>query len=97
MTLFYKIMNNLTPLYTMEPIPPPNQLQFSRRNQNIIGPIRARREKILSNFCPNCVSQCDWNQLDPEARITPSIAAFKSKLLSIIRPPARHVVGFMTH
>ena len=91
MTLFYKIMNNLTPLYTKEPIPPPHQSQYSLRNQDVVGRIRARTEKFQSSFYPNCISE--WNKLDPEIRITPSIAAFKSKLLSIIRPPAKPVFG----
>ena len=91
MTLFYKIMNNLTPLYTKEPIPPPHQSQYSLRNQDVVGRIGARTEKFQSSFYPNCISE--WNKLDPEIRITPSIAAFKSKLLSIIRPPAKPVFG----
>ena len=32
MTLFYEIMNDLTPLYTKEPIPSPHQSQYSLRN-----------------------------------------------------------------
>ena len=46
MTLFYKIMNNLTPLYTKEPIPPPHQSQYSLRNQDVVGRIRARTENF---------------------------------------------------
>ena len=80
-----------TPLYTKEPIPPPHQSQYSLRNQDVVGRIGARTEKFQSSFYPNCISE--WNKLDPEIRITPSIAAFKSKLLSIIRPPAKPVFG----
>ena len=46
LTLFYKIMNNLTPIYTKDPIPPLQQLQYSLRNQDVIGRIKARTEKI---------------------------------------------------
>ena len=91
MTLFYKMMNNLSPLYTKVPIPPPHQSQYSLRNQDVVGLIRARTEKFQSSFYPNCISE--WNKLDPEIRTTPSIAAFKSKLLSIIRPSAKPVFG----
>ena len=84
-------MNNLTPLYTKEPIPPPHQSQYSLRNHDVVVRIRARTEKFQSSFYPNCISE--WNKLDPEIRTTPSIAAFKSKLLSIIRPPAKPVFG----
>ena len=91
MTLFYKIMNNLTPQYTKEPIPPNHKSQYSLRNQDAIGRLRPRTEKFQSSFYPNCISE--WNKLDPAIRNSPSIAVFKSKLLSIIRPPARSVFG----
>ena len=32
-------------------------------------------------------------ELDPEIRLAPSVAVFKKKLLSIIRPPARSIFG----
>ena len=89
LTLFYKIINNLTPLYTKEPIPPLRQSNYSLRNQDVIGQIRARTEKFLSSFYPNCI--CEWNKLDPEIRLAPSVAAFKAKLLSKIRPPAKSI------
>ena len=57
LTLFYKIINNLTPLYTKEPIPPLQQPNYSLRNQDVVGQIRARTEKFLSSFYPNCISE----------------------------------------
>ena len=91
LTLFYKIINNLTPEYMMDPIPQLHQSTYSLRNQDVVGRIRARTEKIRSSFYPNCISE--WNQLDPEIRLAPSIAVFKTKLLSKIRPPAKSVFG----
>ena len=85
LTLFYKIINNLTPLYTKEPIPPLQQSNYSLRNRDVIGRIKARTEKFLSSFYPNCI--CEWNKLDPEIRLSPSVAVFKAKLLSKIRRP----------
>ena len=84
MILFYKIMNNITPLYTKEPIPPPQYVHYSFRTQDPIGRLGGRTEKFQSCFYPNCISE--WNKLDPEIRNVPSIAIFKTKLLSIIRP-----------
>ena len=52
---------------------------------DVIAQIRARTEKFLSSFYPNCI--CEWNKLDPEIRLAPSVAVFKAKLLSKIRPP----------
>ena len=91
LTLFYKIINNLTPLYTKEPIPPFQQPNYSLRNQDVVGQIRARTEKFLSSFYPNCISE--WNKLDPEIRLARSVAVFKTKLLSKIRPSAKSVFG----
>ena len=72
--LFYKIINNLTPFYTKEPIPLLQQSNYSLRNQDVIGQIRARKEKFLSSFYPNCI--CEWNKLDPEIRLAPSVLLF---------------------
>ena len=85
LTLFYKLMNNLMPKDTMDPIPQLQQSQYSLRNQDVIGRIRARTEKFKSSFYPNCLSE--WNELCPEIRTAPSVAIFKKKLLSKIRPP----------
>ena len=87
--LFYKIMNNLLPLYTKESTPQPHQTNYFLRNQDVVWRMRARTEQ--SGFYPNCISE--WNKLDPEIRLAPSVAVFKEKLLSIIRPPAKSVFG----
>ena len=91
LTLFYKILNNLTPSYMKDPFPPQRPLQYCLRNQDVIGRIKARTEKFQSSFYPHCLSE--WNKLDPEIRLAPSVAVFKKKLLSIIRPPAKSFFG----
>ena len=65
LTLFYKMMNNLMPKYTMVTIPQLQQSQYSLRNQDVIGRIRARTGKFKSSFYPNCLSE--WNELYPVA------------------------------
>ena len=91
LTLFYKIINNFTPSYTRDPIPALYRSQYSLRRQDVVGRIVTRTEKINSSFYPNCIQE--WNTLDPEIRLAPSVAVFKKKLLSIIRPPAKSVFG----
>ena len=91
LTLLYKIINNLTPVYTKDPIPPLQQSHYSLCNQDVVGQIKARTEKFKSSFYPRCLSE--WNELHPEIRLAPSVAVFKKKLLSIIRPPARSIFG----
>ena len=82
LTSFHKILNNLTPSYMKDPFPPQRPLQYCLRNQDVIGRIKARTEKFQSSFYPHCLSE--WNKLDPEIRLAPSVAVFKKKLLSII-------------
>ena len=45
----------------------------------------------MHSFYPNCTSE--WNKLHAEIRLAPSVAVIKTKLLSIIRPPAKSVIG----
>ena len=50
-----------------------------------------RTVKFNSSFYPNCI--LERSTLDPEIRLAPSVAVFKNKLLSIIRPPAKSFFG----
>ena len=59
--------------------------------EDAIGRPRATTEKFQSRFYPNCISE--WNKLDPEVRLSPSVTEFKTKLLSLIRTPAKSVFG----
>ena len=73
----------------MDPIPPIHQSLYSLRSQDVIGRIKSRTENFKSSFYPNCLSE--WNKLEPELRLPPSISVFKKMLLSIIRPLAKSV------
>ena len=84
-------MNNIAPLYTKEPIPPPQHVHYFLRTQDAIGRLEGRTEKFQSSFYPNCISE--WNKLDPEIRNVPYFGMFKTKLLSIIRPPSKSIFG----
>ena len=57
LTLFYKFVNNLSPEYTVDPIPPLHQSQYYLRDQDVIGRLRARTDKVKSSFYPNCLSE----------------------------------------
>ena len=86
------MLNNLLPEHTVHPIPQLQQLHhYSLGNQDVIGRIRARTEKFKSGFYPNC--RAEWNELDPEIRLAPSVSIFKKTLISIIRSPAKSVFG----
>ena len=72
---FTKMMKNLMPIYTMDPIPHIQQSQYSPRDRDVIWRIRVRTEKFRSSFYPNCLPE--WNELCPEIRTVPSVAIFK--------------------
>ena len=82
--LFYKFINNLAPKYTTDPIPPQLQSRYSLCKQDTIGRIGTMTERFQPSFYPHCLSE--WNKLNEEIRLAPSIAVFKTKLLSKIRP-----------
>ena len=46
--LLYKFINNLTPDYTRDPIPPLHGNNYPFRNPPVVGQIRARTEKFLN-------------------------------------------------
>ena len=94
LALFYKFVNNLSPVYTVVPIPPLHQSQYCLRNQDVIGRLRARTEKFKSSFYPYYLSE--WNKHEPELRLTPSVIVFKKKPLSIIPPLQNLFLEFTT-
>ena len=53
LTLFYKIINNLAPTYTKDPIPQLNQSNYTLRKQYVVGQIRTRTEIFKSSFYPH--------------------------------------------
>jgi len=52
LTLFYKMVYNLSPEYTRDPIPEPQLAHYSLRDRDVIGRIRARTEKFKSRVYP---------------------------------------------
>ena len=55
LTLFYKIVNNLAPDYTMDPSPQLHQSGYSLRKQDVVERIMARTDKFKSSFYPHCL------------------------------------------
>ena len=82
--LLYKIVNNLTPSYMTEPIPLLQQSHYTLRNPDVIGRIRARTEKFKCSFYPSCLTE--WNELDPEIRLAPSVTVFKKTFVDYPPP-----------
>ena len=90
LSLFYKIMNNLISSYKQEPIPSLRQSNYFLCNEDVIVPIREGQKDF--NLGSTQVVYLSGN-LDPEIRLAPSVAVFKTKILSKICPPPKSVFG----
>ena len=63
-TQFYKIMNGLTPMYLVDPIPVPRRHFFGRHATNDLYRFHCRNKRFLHSFYPDLVNT--WNELGPE-------------------------------
>ena len=93
LTFFYEVINSLTPDYTRNPLLALQQVQYSRREPNTVGQIQARTEQYKSSFYPHCLSK--WKKLDPEVRLSHSVAVFKTNIPSITRSLQNMYFGFV--
>ena len=91
LTLFYKIINGLTPSYLKAIIPDATFHRYGLRHSDCIPSIRHRNETFKNSFFPFCIE--GWNHLDPEIRNAPSLAMFKSRLIKLIRPNKYETYG----
>ena len=83
-TQFYKIMNNLTPQYLLDPIPMPRRHLFGRHSTNDLYEFRWRTKRFVRSFYPDSIN-C-WNELGPEIRSIERLSTFKTTLIQTIRP-----------
>ena len=86
---YYKIRNNMCPLYLTELLPIMKISCYSLRLNRAPTVPNFRTERFKSTFFPSCYSI--WNQLDPNIQNSSSIVVFKRALLSFIRPKPANV------
>ena len=84
-----EILSGVLPKKDTDMHAPLLQSRYCLRKQDAVGRIRTRTENFQSTIYPHCLSE--WNELDAEIRHAPSIDAFKTKLLSKIRPLPKSV------
>ena len=84
---FYKIQNDLTPLYLKEAIPQPRTFLYGQRQENVLHEIPCRTTRFFNSFYPDTTRS--WNNIGFELRKCETISKFKQKLLSLIRPPQK--------
>ena len=87
LSCMYKIMNEETPLYLKNLIP--QRHKSVRTRGTPIPTFHCRTDCFKNSFFPSTLS--DWFNLDITLRNSESLAAFKSRLLSFIRPIPNNV------
>ena len=80
LTLFYKMMHNITPLYLSSLVPQSvsNLSRYNLRNSNDLQTIDARTNQYYNSFLPSSVRA--WNNLSVEAKQCESVNTFKCLL-----------------
>ena len=88
LTMFFKIVRNLTSVYLKDPLPF-QQGRYSLRANCIINSIPCRNDKHRNSFFPNSIIL--WNNLDHDIKSSTNISTFKSSILRIIRPQKKKI------
>ena len=80
LVLFYKMYNNISPLYLSSLVPPlvQNTSNYSLRNADDIRTIHARTSLYSNSFLPSTIR--DWNNLPSADRNADSVNSFKQHL-----------------
>ena len=80
LTLLYKMMHNITPLYLSSLVPQSvsNLSRYNLRNSNDLQTIDARTNQYYNSFLPSSVRA--WNNLSVEAKQCESVNTFKCLL-----------------
>ena len=88
-TQFFKIMNDLTPQYLVDPVPMPRRHLFGRHPSNDLYEFSCRNQRFQNSFYPDSVI-C-WNKLSPETRKIDTLKQFKDNILKGIKPEAKSI------
>ena len=77
LTLFYKMVYNITPYYLSNLIPPTvsNLSRYNLRNSNDLQTVDARTRQYYNSFLPSTTR--DWNSLSVETKQSESVNSFK--------------------
>jgi hypothetical protein len=92
LSTMYCIVGGQTPLYMMEPLPEPVKHDYNLRNKDNIPGVSAHTSGFQNSFYPRSIKE--WNDLDQEIRVAPSLTIFKHKLRETKhKPPDWYYVG----
>ena len=78
--VFYKMVNNLTPIYLSSLLPPQvgNISRYNLRNQDKYQTINCKSQLYFNSFLPSSVR--DWNLTEDTVRLTQSVNCFKRSI-----------------
>ena len=94
LTIFYKILNGITPDYLTELVPPMihETTRYNLRNSNDIQTMHANTNLFYNSFFPSTIRA--WNNLSEDIKQATSVASFKFRLnRGITKPPKYYNVG----
>ena len=92
LSMYYKIVNNLTPDYLKAPLNVSANHYSLRNSQNFNLPI-CRINKYKNSFYPDALNL--WNAMDPNVKNANSLSIFKSTFLKIIRPKKKPIFDIL--
>ena len=90
LVLLYKIINNLTPSYLRDKLPPLKN-PFAAETSYTYRDFRIRTERFRNSFFPDTIKQ--WNVVISDFQDMPTLDEFRSHLHSLYRPNARETYG----
>ena len=91
--MFFKIRNHETPRYLYDHLPPPRDLIYNLRNSRNYSVPHSRTSRFDNSFFPYCIKE--WENLSDEIKISASLAEFKRKIISFIRPQGHPIFGIL--
>ena len=89
LTVFYKIMNGLTPQYLLDPVTSPRTHLYGTSTTNDLLPMKCRTQRFKNSFFPDSID-C-WNKIGPEIRKIETLSLFKKTIVRIIKPDKKSI------
>lgn len=91
LVLFFKILNNLTPTYMRELLPPrvADRSRYTTRNTENFSTVTARTERYKTSF--RIYASKTWNSLPDSLKSAPSLNIFKTRLKKIYYSTHNHL------
>ena len=87
----HKIINNKTPSYLKDKLPPNHRPFFTRPLFNVFPKIKFKTDRYKNSFFPQANSS--WNKIISHFEDFPSLDCLKGHVLSFLRPKNKSIFG----